>query len=335
MGNKEKENGFDGDLSGDSFPALQSQVNKSKPIDENDLNTHVYDENDLNAHVNVDKEKNDINDQGTSSNANDTNKNASVSQDSTSSKAETSDNTLKETNAKTTKNGTNRTLVDVLRANALDNNSLASCLGKPIIMDEMTTKMCMTGIGTLGFARVLVELSAEKQLKDVIEVAYKKKDASISMTKFFQVEYAWKPSKCSHCCVFGHEEKTCRMIPKDKNEGKQNDKQCDNNDRFKEVQYRKNRNEADSYNNRRNDQTGQNGYTRGNGYPNRKEGYKQSFNKKEYRTKRNGEVGTKIGMEKSNEASIPKEKESSSKVVTPNKVNNMPASSKNSQYKNK
>ncbi|PWA95988.1 zinc knuckle CX2CX4HX4C [Artemisia annua] len=195
--------------------------------------------------------------------------------------------------------------------------------------------MCMTGIGRLGFSRVLVELNAEKQLKDVIEVAYKKKDASISMTKFVQVEYAWKPSKCSHCCVFSHEEKTWRMIPKDKNEGKQNDEQCDNNDGFKEVQYRKNRNEAGSNNNRRNDQTGQNGYTRGNGYPNRKECYKQSFNKKEYRTKRNGEVGTKIGMEKSNEASIPKEKESSSKVVTRNKVNNMPASSKNSQYKNK
>ncbi|PWA74133.1 zinc knuckle CX2CX4HX4C [Artemisia annua] len=169
--------------------------------------------------------------------------------------------------------------------------------------------MCMTGIGRLGFARVLVELNAEKQLKDVIEVAYKKKDASISVTKFVQVEYAWKPSKCSHYCVFGHEEKTCRMIPKDKNEGKQNDYQCDNNDGFKEVQYRKNRNEADSNNNRRNDQTGQNGYTRGK--------------------------VILIERKKSNEASIPKEKESSSKVVTPNKVNNMPASSKNSQYKNK
>ncbi|GJT93498.1 zinc knuckle CX2CX4HX4C containing protein [Tanacetum coccineum] len=39
----------------------------------------------------------------------------------------------------------------------------ASSLGKPIIMDEITAKMCKTWEGRLGYARVLVELNAEKK----------------------------------------------------------------------------------------------------------------------------------------------------------------------------
>ncbi|GKC92512.1 ATPase, F1/V1/A1 complex, alpha/beta subunit, partial [Tanacetum coccineum] len=53
--------------------------------------------------------------------------------------------------------------------------ALASSLGKPIIMDDMTTKMYMTGEGRLGYARVLVEISVDKVVKDNIEIVYKRK----------------------------------------------------------------------------------------------------------------------------------------------------------------
>ncbi|PWA85970.1 ATPase, F1/V1/A1 complex, alpha/beta subunit, Zinc knuckle CX2CX4HX4C [Artemisia annua] len=196
-------------------------------------------------------------------------------------------------------------------------------------MDEVTTKMCMTGVDRMGFARILVEHNAEKQFKDVIEVAYRKKDASISMTKYVQVEYAWKPAHCSHCCVFGHEEKTCRLVPKEQNDDKQNDEQGANNDGFKEVPHRRNKNEIDNNNSRRNDQNGQNGYARGNMYPNRKDGQKQNHNKKEYRTKRNVEMDTRNGMEKGKDASVPMNKVNNSKLGTPIKENNTPNKSKN------
>ncbi|PWA72713.1 hypothetical protein CTI12_AA267840 [Artemisia annua] len=277
--NKGNECEFDGDLNGEGFPGLQSQVNTSSST-ANSINN----DNDLSTHVNDDNMVIDSNDHGTSSNANDTNKNASVAQDNMSSNVVASDKSLKER------------------------------------------------IGRLGFARVLVELSAEKQFTDVIEVAYRKKDASITVTKFVQVEYAWKPSQCSHFCVFGHEEKTCRMIPKDKDEEKQKDEQCVNNDGFKEVQYRKNRNESDSNNDKRNDQTGQNGYSRGTMYSSRKDGHKHNLNK-EYMTKRNKEVGTKTGIDKGKEPSVPKDKGSSSKSKTPPKVNNIPANSKSGHQK--
>ncbi|PWA97295.1 hypothetical protein CTI12_AA030020 [Artemisia annua] len=179
--------------------------------------------------------------------------------------------------------------------------------------------MCMTRVGRMGFARVLVELNAKKQFKDVIEVAYNRKDASISMTKYVQVEYAWKPAHCGHCCVFGHEEKTCRMVPKEQNGDQQENEHGDNNDGFKEVSYRRNRNEFDYNNSRRYDQNGQNGYARGNMYNNRKDGQKLNNNKKEYKEKRNVEMDAKNGMEKGSDASVPKEKENNSKQDTLNK----------------
>ncbi|GKB49009.1 RNA-directed DNA polymerase, eukaryota, reverse transcriptase zinc-binding domain protein [Tanacetum coccineum] len=41
---------------------------------------------------------------------------------------------------------------------------LASRIGTPLIMDTMTTSMCNKGIGILGYARVLVEVNAKKDL---------------------------------------------------------------------------------------------------------------------------------------------------------------------------
>ncbi|GJV07503.1 hypothetical protein Tco_1345159 [Tanacetum coccineum] len=49
-------------------------------------------------------------------------------------------------------------------------SALASSLGKPIIMDDMTSKMCLKREGRIGFARVLVELDARKMIKDKINV---------------------------------------------------------------------------------------------------------------------------------------------------------------------
>nr|GEY48047.1 hypothetical protein [Tanacetum cinerariifolium] len=42
------------------------------------------------------------------------------------------------------------------------------CLGKPVIMDEMTARMCAKREGRLNFARVLTEVEAKKELKKEI-----------------------------------------------------------------------------------------------------------------------------------------------------------------------
>lgn len=176
-------------------------------------------------------------------------------------------------------------------------SSLASCLGKPIIMDEVTTNVCKTGTGRLGFARVLIEINAEKQLKDVIEVAYRKKDASISMTKYVQVEYDWKPTRCSHCCVFGHDNVNCRMIPRDTESDKQSNVNCEGNDGFQKVTYRNGKNENYKSNNKRNEQNGISGFNKGNQYHSRMAGHGQNNNKQNYRPKRNVEVAIQPNMD--------------------------------------
>ncbi|PWA66504.1 ATPase, F1/V1/A1 complex, alpha/beta subunit, Zinc knuckle CX2CX4HX4C [Artemisia annua] len=362
MGNKGKENGFDGDLSGDSFPVLQSQVNKLKPIDDTPS-----------CEITENRQLNDVNTDGNSNEDCVTENACGANKDI--SHAETNVNnstTLSEIRKEATS-----TLADMLKTNSHDNkllvvptevnengveiaifveeivelgsakwektvcgqflgcmdmtvndkgifffkfqdeqgilqaisngpwmllnvpleawsvkgiSSLASCLGKPLIIDEVTTNVCKTGMGRLSFARVLIELDAEKQFKHVIEIAYRKKDASTSMTKYVQVEYTWKPTRCSYCCVFGHDDVNCRLIPRETESVKTNGVQGEVNDGFQKVTYKNDKNE--NYNNRRFEKNGLNVYTKG---PNRMNGYKQNKNKQNYRPKQNVEVTNQFG----------------------------------------
>ncbi|GJY43524.1 RNA-directed DNA polymerase, eukaryota, reverse transcriptase zinc-binding domain protein [Tanacetum coccineum] len=76
-------------------------------------------------------------------------------------------------------------------------SALVSSIGKPVIMDEVTTKMCVTGVRRIGFARVLVEIDAEKGIKDKIEIMYRSKNVATGTKKIVDVEYSWIPSICS------------------------------------------------------------------------------------------------------------------------------------------
>ncbi|GKB49652.1 RNA-directed DNA polymerase, eukaryota, reverse transcriptase zinc-binding domain protein [Tanacetum coccineum] len=89
-------------------------------------------------------------------------------------------------------------------------SAIASSIGKPVIMDEVTTKMCVTGVGRLGFARVLVEIDAEKGINDKVEIMYRSKNITDGTKKTVDVEYAWIPCICSQCKVFGHTDSFCK-----------------------------------------------------------------------------------------------------------------------------
>ncbi|PWA70936.1 hypothetical protein CTI12_AA260310 [Artemisia annua] len=52
-------------------------------------------------------------------------------------------------------------------------SALASRVGTPMIMDTVTASMCKMGVGRIGYARVLVEVSAEKDLPNMIECGKK------------------------------------------------------------------------------------------------------------------------------------------------------------------
>ncbi|GKC14605.1 RNA-directed DNA polymerase, eukaryota, reverse transcriptase zinc-binding domain protein, partial [Tanacetum coccineum] len=88
-------------------------------------------------------------------------------------------------------------------------STIASYLGKPKIMDSMTSYVCRSGLGRTEYARVLVEIEAKKGLKEEIELQYRDKDQVVKGTKKIKVEYDWQPPVCSHCNVFGYNYNKC------------------------------------------------------------------------------------------------------------------------------
>lgn len=83
-------------------------------------------------------------------------------------------------------------------------SAIASRLGRPIIMDAMTAKMCTQGKGRTGYARVLVEVEAKKGFQDTVDIHYRDSNNATSIIKYVKVKYMWKPQVCEACSVFGH-----------------------------------------------------------------------------------------------------------------------------------
>ncbi|GKA92394.1 ATPase, F1/V1/A1 complex, alpha/beta subunit [Tanacetum coccineum] len=84
-------------------------------------------------------------------------------------------------------------------------SALASSLGKPMMMDTMTANMCYKGVGNLEYARNLVKMDTEKELKKEIEIQYRDHNNNIKGSKKVKVVYDWKPPACTTCKVFGHD----------------------------------------------------------------------------------------------------------------------------------
>ncbi|GKE79467.1 RNA-directed DNA polymerase, eukaryota, reverse transcriptase zinc-binding domain protein, partial [Tanacetum coccineum] len=111
-------------------------------------------------------------------------------------------------------------------------STLASRIGKPLIMDAMTTKMCNEGMRSLRYARILIEANATKGLVDYIEVLYLNKTSGEQHVKKVKVEYDWKPQSCQQCGVFGHSVVNC---PKRAMEAKEEMKENEGQDGFVNV----------------------------------------------------------------------------------------------------
>ncbi|GJY81765.1 RNA-directed DNA polymerase, eukaryota, reverse transcriptase zinc-binding domain protein [Tanacetum coccineum] len=99
-------------------------------------------------------------------------------------------------------------------------SAIASSLGKPLMMDDMTARMCKHGVGSTEFARVLVEFEAKKGLKDAIKIEYTDKEDHVKGTKEVKVKYDWRPEVCTFCSVFGHCYEKCKSRPRTQEENK-------------------------------------------------------------------------------------------------------------------
>ncbi|GJY55525.1 hypothetical protein Tco_0454640, partial [Tanacetum coccineum] len=80
-----------------------------------------------------------------------------------------------------------------------DVNLLKEDVGTSLMLDSYTSNMYMQSWGRPSYARAMIELRAEVELKDNIVVAMPKITWERYYTCNIHVEYEWKPPRCA-CC---------------------------------------------------------------------------------------------------------------------------------------
>ncbi|GKC72398.1 cytokinin dehydrogenase 3-like protein [Tanacetum coccineum] len=88
-------------------------------------------------------------------------------------------------------------------------SAIAMKLGTPLMLDSYTADMCMQSWGRSSYAKVMIKLRADVELKDNTVVAMPKITREGHYTCNIHVEYEWKPLRCSSCKVFGHIHEEC------------------------------------------------------------------------------------------------------------------------------
>ncbi|GKF12771.1 putative reverse transcriptase domain-containing protein [Tanacetum coccineum] len=83
-------------------------------------------------------------------------------------------------------------------------SAIATKLGTPLMLDSYSADMCLQSWGRSSYARVMIELRADLELKDNIVVAMPRIRGEGHYTCNVRVEYEWKPPRCSSCKVFRH-----------------------------------------------------------------------------------------------------------------------------------
>ncbi|GKB05583.1 hypothetical protein Tco_0833778 [Tanacetum coccineum] len=86
---------------------------------------------------------------------------------------------------------------------------IASQIGKPVMLDALTSSMYNDPWGRIGFARALIKVSATTELKKEVIMAVPHEDGTGHTKVLITVEYEWKPPLCVDCHVFGHISDLC------------------------------------------------------------------------------------------------------------------------------
>ncbi|KAJ0762611.1 putative transcription factor interactor and regulator CCHC(Zn) family [Helianthus annuus] len=115
---------------------------------------------------------------------------------------------------------------------------LASKIGSPVRLDSYTMDMCNEAWGWSSYARALIEISADQDLKGTLSMAIPELDGNKYVTETIRVEYEWDPPRCAHCSVFGHDSEGCPKRIGSTSKPPTNSPKVDE-DGFTEVQARK------------------------------------------------------------------------------------------------
>ncbi|GJR08585.1 putative reverse transcriptase domain-containing protein [Tanacetum coccineum] len=104
----------------------------------------------------------------------------------------------------------------ILKKWNLDVNLLKENIGNVLVWVQLhgvpVTAFSEDGLsGRSSFARAMIELRADMELKDIIVVAMTKLTREGFYTCIIRVEYNWKPLRCACCKIFGHIQEECPM----------------------------------------------------------------------------------------------------------------------------
>ncbi|GJR58766.1 hypothetical protein Tco_1500928 [Tanacetum coccineum] len=82
-------------------------------------------------------------------------------------------------------------------------------IGTPLMLDSYMSDMYMQSWGRSSYARAMIELRANVELKDNIVAAMPKITREGYYTCNIRVEYEWKSPRCACCKVFGNVQEEC------------------------------------------------------------------------------------------------------------------------------
>ncbi|GJW54917.1 putative reverse transcriptase domain-containing protein [Tanacetum coccineum] len=86
-------------------------------------------------------------------------------------------------------------------------SSIATNIRTPLMLDSYTSDMCIQSWGRSSYARSLIEIRANVELKDTVAMLKLTREAFY--TCIVCVEYDWKPPRFACCKVFGHIHEEC------------------------------------------------------------------------------------------------------------------------------
>ncbi|GKB67693.1 zinc knuckle CX2CX4HX4C containing protein [Tanacetum coccineum] len=129
----------------------------------------------------------------------------------------------------------NKSYVDLF--NDEDGLSLiATQISKPLMLDAYTSFMCGEAWGRINFARALIEVSSDSDLKKEVTMVIPNEDEMDYTREVISVEYEWQPPRCVDCKKFCHSSDRCPKIIREPITPVYIDT---NSDGFKEVQRKK------------------------------------------------------------------------------------------------
>nr|GEU73002.1 hypothetical protein [Tanacetum cinerariifolium] len=109
-------------------------------------------------------------------------------------------------------------------------STIATKLGTPLMLDSYTFDMCMQSSDRLSYARAMIELRVDVELKDNIVMAMPKITREGHYICNVGVGYEWKPPKCSSC-------KTSNMVSNGATSSGSSFMNVDNDDEFASNTY--------------------------------------------------------------------------------------------------